>query len=151
MVSVQDVRNEVATALRTLGREKEWDVDALKYGETPKWSGNNSRISDGPEKPALADSRTPEAQVRSLETSARTEPTLDSSSREVGKLEASGRTEPTLDSPGNDPTKDTAREDASSSSKERTSEREEPQRTEAQEKIRSEDQRQATFAREMTR
>lgn len=143
MVSVEDLRSEVATAVRTLGREKDWDVVALEYGETPKFSGNGP-ANEGPEKPALVDGRAQESQ-------ARTEPTLDNSQRDVGKLEMAGRTEPTLGNSNDNRTNATGREEASSDGKNMTAERADPQRTETQEKIQAEDQRQATFAREMTR
>jgi len=145
MVAVQDMRGEVANAVRTLGREKEWDMDALKYGEPPKQNANIGRVSESLEKPELSDNRTSEVQRR-------TEPTLDSSSREVGKLEAPGRKEPTLGSTDNERAKDTSRDESSRETKnDVNSERTDPQRAEAQEKMRAQDQRQATFAREMTR
>jgi hypothetical protein len=161
MVAVDDMRQEVATALRTLGREKDWDVQALQYGETPKYSGGPGRVNEGPATPTLPDARTTEAVARlpeggsraepSMDGQGKTEPSLSGLERESSKSEMQGRTEPTLDSPRNDQAGDGNREDSSSRDKDKPSERQESERSEAQEKIRTEDQRQATFAREMTR
>jgi stage V sporulation protein SpoVS len=147
MVSVQDLRAEVATAVRTLGREKDWDVAALDYGETPKWSGGAGRANDGPQA-ALPDARVPGS-------NARTEPTMEGAPREAVAADKPGRTEPTLGSTDSDRSKADRREEAAQGpreeSKERATERTDPERTERQEKMHQADQRQATFAREMTR
>lgn len=142
MVSVQDMRQEVATAVRTLGREKDWDVVALEYGEPPKWSGNNGRVSEGQEAPALSDARTQEGP-------ARVEPSREGASRETGTHEARDRIEPTLGGPDTDRAKPDNRESPESNDK--TAERADTQRSEVREQVRETDQRQASFAREMTR
>lgn len=147
MVSVQDVRNEVAVAARTLGREKDLAVPALEQGGTPKLSGADLRANTGLDA-TLSDARTAAVQMRA-------EPTLQGSPRESAANDLQGRTEPTLGSTDNDRAQ-TIRREESSPDKDRGSERmdsqrSEAQRTEGQEKLHQADQRQATFAREMTR